>query len=88
MTSVGKGGWQSAQQKVSHQHIFFLSRALAREHEGQRVAPWPHVRVHTHWRVQDFCKGGSNISWFPKKRSSDFKRGGVQRSDRGGGPVH
>ena len=20
--------------------------------------------------------GGSNISWFPKKRSSDFKRGG------------
>ena len=28
--------------------------------------------------------GGSNISWFPKKRSSDFKRG-VQWSDRGGG---
>ena len=27
--------------------------------------------------------GGSNISWFPKKRSSDFKRGGVQWSDRG-----
>ena len=23
-----------------------------------------------------FLKGGSNISWFPKKRSSDFKRGG------------
>ena len=22
-----------------------------------------------------FLKGGSNISWFPKKRSSDFKRG-------------
>ena len=33
-----------------------------------------------------FLKGGSNISWFPKKRSSDFKRG-VQWSD-GGGPVH
>ena len=31
-----------------------------------------------------FLKGGSNISWFPKKRSSDFKRGGVQWSDRGG----
>ena len=28
--------------------------------------------------------GGSNISWFPKKRSSDFKRGGVQWSDGGG----
>ena len=27
MTSVGKGG-AGAQQKVSHQHIFFLSRAL------------------------------------------------------------
>ena len=27
-------------------------------------------------RVQDFWKGGSNIYWFPKKRSSDFKRGG------------
>ena len=26
--------------------------------------------------------GGSNISWFPKKRSSDFKRG-VQWSDGG-----
>ena len=23
-----------------------------------------------------FERGGSNISWFPKKRSSDFKRGG------------
>ena len=23
-----------------------------------------------------FLKGGSNISWFPKKKSSDFKRGG------------
>ena len=23
-----------------------------------------------------FLKGGSNISWFPKKRSSDFKKGG------------
>ena len=33
--------------------------------------------------------GGSNISCFPKKRSSDFKRGGgVQWSDGGGGPVH
>ena len=35
-----------------------------------------------------FLKGGSNISWFPKKklkkRSSDFKRG-VQWSDGGGG---
>ena len=31
-----------------------------------------------------FERGGSNISWFPKKRSSDFKRG-VQWSDRGGG---
>ena len=29
--------------------------------------------------------GGSNIFWFPKKRSSDFKRGGVQWSDGGGG---
>ena len=29
MTSVGKGGGQGGQQKVSHQHIFFLSRALA-----------------------------------------------------------
>ena len=29
MTSVGKGG-EGAQQKVSHQHIFFLSRALPR----------------------------------------------------------
>ena len=28
--------------------------------------------------------GGSNISWFPKKRSSDFKRGGVQWTDGGG----
>ena len=27
MTSVGKGG-AGGQQKVSHQHIFFLSRAL------------------------------------------------------------
>ena len=35
-----------------------------------------------------FLKGGSNISWFPKKRSSDFKRGGVQWSDGGGDPVH
>ena len=24
---------------------------------------------------QGFLKGGSNISWFPKKRSSDFKGG-------------
>ena len=31
-----------------------------------------------------FLKGGSNISWFPKKRPSDFKRG-VQWSDGGGG---
>ena len=28
MTSVGKGGGQGVQQKVSNQHIFFLSRAL------------------------------------------------------------
>ena len=28
-------------------------------------------------------KGGSNISCFPKKRSTDFKRGGVQWSDGG-----
>ena len=34
-----------------------------------------------------FESGGSNISWFPKKRSSDFKRGGVQWSE-GGGPEH
>ena len=35
-------------------------------------------------RVQEFFKGGggSNIFWFPKKRSSDFKRG-VQWSDGG-----
>ena len=38
------------------------------------------------WRVQDFLKGGSNISWFPKKRSSDFKRGGF--NGLMGGPVH
>ena len=31
-----------------------------------------------------FERGGSNISWFPKKRSSDFKRG-VQWSERRGG---
>ena len=29
-----------------------------------------------------FERGGSNISWFPKKRSSDFKRG-VQWSEGG-----
>ena len=29
-----------------------------------------------------FLKGGY-ISWFPKKKSSDFKGGGVQWSDRG-----
>ena len=35
-----------------------------------------------------FLKGASNISWFPKKRSSDFKGGGgVQWPDRGG-PLH
>ena len=28
MTSVGKGGGRVSLQKVSHQHIFFLSRAL------------------------------------------------------------
>ena len=32
-----------------------------------------HLDIQGH--VQDFWKGGSNISWFPKKRSSDFKRG-------------
>ena len=32
-----------------------------------------------------FERGGSNISRFPEKRSSDFKRGGVQWSDGGGG---
>ena len=31
-----------------------------------------------------FLKGGPNISWFPKKRSSDSKRG-VQWSTGGGG---
>ena len=31
-----------------------------------------------------FERGGSSISWFPKKRSSDFKRGGVQWSEGGG----
>ena len=35
---------------------------------------------------QGFLKGGSNISLFPKKKSSDFKRGGgVKWSDGGGG---
>ena len=29
--------------------------------------------------------GGSNISWFPKKRSSDFKRGGGSNGLMGGG---
>ena len=37
-------------------------------------------------RVQDFRKGGSNISWFPKKGHHILK-GGVQWSE-GGGPVH
>ena len=31
-----------------------------------------------------FERGWSNISWLPKKRSSDFKRGGVQWSEGGG----
>ena len=35
-----------------------------------------------------FLKGGSNISWFPKKRSSDFKGGGSSGLMGGGGPVH
>ena len=35
-------------------------------------------------RVQDFGKGGSNISWFPKKRSSDFERGGSNGLKGGG----
>ena len=35
-----------------------------------------------------FFKGGSNISWFPKK-SHQILKGGVQWSDGGGGgPVH
>ena len=32
--------------------------------------------------------GGSNISWFPKKRSSDFKGGGSNGLMGGGVPVH
>ena len=32
-----------------------------------------------------FERGGSNISWFPRKRSSDFKREGSNGSDWGGG---
>ena len=31
-----------------------------------------------------FERGGSNISWFPKKRSSDFKRGGSNGLKGGG----
>ena len=34
-----------------------------------------------------FERGGSNISWFPKKKSSGFKRGG-SNGQMGGGPVH
>ena len=39
MTSVGKRGGQGGQQKVSHQHIFFLSRALqiGQEDQGEHV---------------------------------------------------
>ena len=32
-----------------------------------------------------FLKGGSNISWLPKKMSSDFKRGGGGVNDLIGG---
>ena len=31
-----------------------------------------------------FERGGSNISWFPKKKSSDFKRGGSNGLKGGG----
>ena len=33
-----------------------------------------------------FLKGGSNISWFPKKRSSDFERGGPGKGGGSGPP--
>ena len=41
--SVGKGGGQGAQQKASHQHIFFLSGALdggCGEDDGGLVVVW------------------------------------------------
>ena len=35
------------------------------------------INVATHRGMSRiFERGGSNISWFPKKRLSDFKRGG------------
>ena len=41
------------------------------------------IKSQFNFRVQDL-KGGSNISWFPKKGHQILK-GGVQWSDRGGG---
>ena len=36
-----------------------------------------HIKVYVSYRFPGACpgflKGGSNISWFPKKRSADFK---------------
>ena len=57
-----------------------LSAFYPRDQEGDRGNY--EKMLHAPGACPGFLKGGSNISWFPKKRSSDFKRG-VQWSDGG-----
>ena len=43
------------------------------------------MMIHPAWACPGFLKGGSNISWFPKKRLSDFKWGSNGLIGGGGG---
>ena len=57
---------------------FFTFKKIVYE-QVHIICLWSAVAILTHHcpgACPGFLKGGSNISWFPKKRSSDFKRGG------------
>ena len=47
----------------------------------------PPTLMHHAGACPGFLKGGSNISWFPKKKGHQILKWEVQRSDPGG-PVH
>ena len=78
--------------RLGEKNLMFVNHP---RHENLCIA-YKHLylnKIHPIYVPQGFCMsgacpgflkgGGSNISWFPKKRSSDFKRG-VQWSEGGG----
>ena len=54
-------------------YVLMLHYPIVQAHASQ---PNSRAYYYTSGACLGFLKGGSNISWFPKKKVIDFKRGG------------